>query len=139
MRALIPPTARQPAVPAIPPCDFDAAFSRAVASPDAPTYCFCRDPNSAASSRRFPRRRFARIANFLTGLRYRLLNALDFVWPAYVAFCVLLGTLVLAIVLGIAIAKLIRSDPPSPPPSASCKAPNAPSQTAHPPTGVPEF
>ncbi len=139
MRALIPLTAPQPAVPAIPPCDFDAAFSRAVTSPDAPTCCFCGDPNSAAGSRCFPRRRFARIANFLTGLRYRLLNALDFVWRAYVAFCVLLGTLLLAIVLGIAVAKLIRSEPPSPPPSASCNAPNAPSQTAYPPTGVHEF
>ena len=85
MRALVPFSSQEPSVPAIPPCDFDAAFARAVASPG-PAPGFKCGAATGASSRRF---------------RRRLLDLLAVAWRIYVVLCVAAVTAILVICLGI--------------------------------------
>lgn len=113
MRALVPITDRQPSVPAIPPCDFDAAFARAVASPG-PAPGFDCAAATGTGSRRFHRRRFAHPANLVTGLRCRLLHLLAVAWRLYVILCVIAITAILVICLGIVVARPTLSEAPSP-------------------------
>ena len=85
MRALVPFSSQEPSVPAIPPCDFDAAFARAVASPG-PAPGFKCGAATGARSHRF---------------RRRLLDLLAVAWRIYVVLCVAAVTAILVICLGI--------------------------------------
>ena len=130
MRALIPVHDQQPSVPTIPPCDFDALLHLATTSPDSSIPCLDRLHSSSSSHSRIPRRRFARFANFLTGLRYRSLDAIEFISRFYVRLCVLVVTAGLAIYLGTVISMLTRAEPLPPFPSPSCPASNSPATTS---------
>ena len=138
MRALVPFTDNPPSVPAIPPCDFDAAFSRAVASPDvAPGF-----NSGTATGRRFRffrRRRLALAANFLFELRHPPITALRYLWHCYVAACVRLVTILLAIFLGIFIANMTGVVPLPPSSPHVCPAADSPSHTPNALTGGLEF
>ena len=130
MRALVPFTDNRPSVPAIPPCDFDAAFSRAVASPDvAPG--FNSGPGNRRRFRFFPRRRFARLTNFLAELRHPPILILRYLWRCYVAACVSVMTILLVIFLGLFVAEMTRPDPVPPSSSHACPAANSPFHTPH--------
>ncbi len=108
MRAYMSFTDNHSSVPVIPPCDFDATFARAVASAGPiPDFRY-----GATTGAGFRHRRFAGLANFLTGLRYRLPDLPAFAWRAYVVFCVITITTVLIICLGIVIATSTHSQPP---------------------------
>ena len=128
MRALVPFTENRLSVPAIPPCDFDAAFSRAVASPDvAPG--FYSGTATRPRFRFFPRRHFARLTNDLAELRCPPIHILLYLWRCYVAACVCVATILLVICLGIFITDMTGSVPVSPTSSQACPATNSPSHT----------
>ena len=130
MRALVPFTENRPSVPAIPPCDFDAAFSRAVASPDvAPG--FNSGPGDRRRFRFFPRLRFALLTNFLAELRHPPTLILRYLWRCYVAACVCVATILLAICLGLFIADMTSSESVPPSSSQACPAANSPFHTPH--------
>ena len=137
MRALVPIIDRQPPVPAIPPCDYDAAFARAVASPG-PVPGFECGAATGASSRRFRRQRFAHLADFLNGRRYRLLDLLAFAWRLYVVLCVIAVTAILVICLGI-VAKPMLSETPPPHVWPGRPAVHSASHAAHALTGSFKF
>ncbi len=130
MRALIPAPDPQSSIPTIPPCDFDAVLRRATASPDSSTPCLDRRHTSSSRYSRIRRRRFARIATLLTLMRYRVLDAIDFITHFYVRLCVLIVTVGLAIYLGTVISMLTRAEPLPPLPSPSCPASNSPATTS---------
>ncbi|MCY4485705.1 MAG: hypothetical protein OXF11_01110 [Deltaproteobacteria bacterium] len=130
MRAIVPFIGHQPSVPTIPPCDFDSELLRATSSPDASAPSFGRRPKPTFRYILYPRRRCPRFPNFLAGLRYRTLDAIDFISRFYVRFCVLIVTVALAIYLGTVISMLTRAEPLPPLPSPSCPASNSPATTS---------
>ncbi len=139
MHAPIPLHLLPPPVPAIPPCDFDAQLSRAVASPEATAPYIGPSHRNASATACFPRRRFARISNFLTGMRYRLADTLRRAWRCYVVLSVPVVSILIAVHLGIVVATMTRSAPLPLLPSAACGDSQSASIAAPVPTAVSEF